>query len=76
MDIIYRFKNTEIRISHHFGEMRRMNIRNSLKKLLSEHYEEIIDIGKNIEQRIVLGLWDANKEIVNVLCRKLSNKEV
>lgn len=56
--------------------MRRMNIRNSLKKLLSEHYEEIIDIGKNIEQRIVLGLWDANKEIVNVLCRKLSNKEV
>lgn len=68
LDIIEKFKNTRVRNSHPFAEMRRMNIRNSLKKLLPEHYEKIIDIGKNIEE-IVLELWDTNKDIVNVLCK-------
>lgn len=75
LDIIEKFKNTKIRNSHPFAEMRRRNIRNCLKKLLPEHYKEIIDIGKNIEE-IVLELWDTNKEVVNVLCEKFSNKDV
>ncbi len=55
--------------------MRKANIRNSLKKLIPEHTEGIIDIGKNIEE-IVLNLWDANKGTVYDICNRLSNMSV